>query len=552
LSAAHGARAETGGEKAANPGSNGTARVLVTEPLSESGLALLARAGLAADVRTDLNREALLAAIGDYDALVVRSATQVDRQLLDAGKKLRVVGRAGVGLDNVDVKAATERGVLVVNAPSGNVVSAAEHTIALLLSLLRRVPEAQVSLKAGEWKRSKFVGTELQGKTVGLVGLGQVGARVAARLAPWGVRLLAFDPYISDERAAELGVVLSDLDDLLSTADVVSLHTPVTPETTGLMNAERFSRMKDGAFLVNCARGALVDEAALLQALDSGRLAGAALDVFAAEPPKDFTLAKHPKVVVTPHLGASTVEAQDRVATETVEMLVEALAGSPFVAAVNLPFPAGGDPHAALPWMRLAEQAGEFVGQALHAAPVRIGVALAGVPEAMQRACVVAAVKGVLTPFCAEGVNLVNAQTLAKNRGVGVTETLRGEGDGYANLITVTVATARGERSASATLFSDRHGRIVAVDGLPLEFTPEGTLLVITNRDVPGVVGRIGTLLGERRVNICDFALARGREGHAAAVVRIDPPGEGGGPPGLVEAVGRLEGIESVRLVTIT
>ena len=528
------------------------ARVLVAEPLSESGLQLLTRAGLAADVRTDLTREALLAGIGEYEGLIVRSATQVNRELLEAGKKLRVVGRAGVGLDNVDVKAATERGVLVVNAPSGNVVSAAEHTVAILLALLRRVPEAQASLKAGEWKRSKFVGTELQGKTVGLVGLGQVGARVAARLAPWGVRLVAFDPYISEERATELGVVLSGLDDLLGASDIVSLHTPNTPETTGLMNAERIGKMKQGAILVNCARGALVDEAALLAALDAGKLAGAALDVFATEPPKDFTLVKHPKVVATPHLGASTVEAQDRVATETVEMLVQALGGSPFVPAVNLPFPAGGDPRAALPWMELAEKAGELVGQALHAAPVRISVALYCVPAGVQRACAVAAVKGVLTPFCAEGVNLVNAQTLAKNRGIAVTETQRTDAGGYANLITVTVASSKGERSAAATLFEGRHGRIVAVDGLPLEFEPEGMLLVITNRDVPGVVGRIGTLLGERNVNIGDFALARGREGKAAAVVRVDRPGGAPIGPGLVDAVAKLDGIESVRLVTLS
>ncbi|HQR46507.1 MAG TPA: hydroxyacid dehydrogenase, partial [Thermoanaerobaculia bacterium] len=320
-----------------------SARVLVAEPLSETGLAVLKTAGLAADVRTELSREQLLAAVGDYEALVVRSATKVDRELLTAGKRLRVVGRAGVGLDNVDVKAATERGILVVNAPSGNVVSAAEHAVALLLATLRKIPEAQASLKAGEWKRTKFVGTELQGKTVGLVGLGQVGARVAARLRGWHVTLLAYDPYVTPERARELGVAPVALDELLSRSDVVSLHTSVTPETTGLLNAERLGRMKAGSFLVNCARGALVDEAALVAALDTGHLAGAALDVFSVEPPKDFALMRHPKVVCTPHLGASTVEAQHRVAVETVEMLAEALKGSPFVAAVNLPFPPGGD-----------------------------------------------------------------------------------------------------------------------------------------------------------------------------------------------------------------
>jgi D-3-phosphoglycerate dehydrogenase len=534
------------------PGGQPASRVLVSEPLSDTGLAVLRKAGLHADVKTDLAREALLAAIVDYDALIVRSATQVDRELLTAGKKLRVVGRAGVGLDNVDVKAATERGILVVNAPSGNVVSAAEHTIALLLALLRRIPEAQNSLKSGEWKRSRFVGTELQGKTVGLVGFGQVGARVAARLKPWHVTLLTFDPYITPERAAELGVTSVTLEELLSRSDVVSLHTPVTPETTGMLGEKRLGLMKKGAILVNCARGALVDEAALVKALGTGQLAGAALDVYREEPPKDYSLMKHPKVLCTPHLGASTVEAQDRVAVETVEMVVEALAGSPFVAAVNLPFPPGGDPHSALPWMRIAGQVGEFLGQALYEAPKGIAVSLAGVPDAYQKACAVAAVKGVLTPFCAEGVNLVNASAQARMRGIAVSEAaVREEPGGYANLVKVSVTTAKGERSAAGTLFGDRLGRIVAVDGLPIEFNPEGTLLVITNRDVPGVVGRIGTLLGERGVNISDLGLARGREGRAAAVVKIHRPD--GAPIGadLVQAVARLEGIESARLVTL-
>jgi D-3-phosphoglycerate dehydrogenase len=534
------------------PGGKPASRVLISEPLSGTGLAVLKKAGLVADVKTDLTREALLAAIPGYDALVVRSATQVDRELLTAGKKLRVVGRAGVGLDNVDVKAATERGVLVVNAPSGNVVSAAEHTIALLLALLRRIPEAQLSLKSGEWKRTKFVGTELQGKTVGLVGFGQVGARVAARLKPWHVTLLAFDPYIAPERAAEQGVTSVALEELLSRSDVVSLHTPVTPETAGMLGEKRLALMKKGAVLVNCARGALVDEAALVKALDAGHIAGAALDVFSQEPPKDYALMKHPKVLCTPHLGASTVEAQDRVAVETVEMLVEALAGSPFVAAVNLPFPPGGDAHSALPWMRIAEQVGEFLGQALQDAPKAIAVSLAGVPDAYQRACAVAAVKGVLTPFCTDGVNLVNASALARMRGIAVSEAaVREEPGGYANLLRVSVTTAAGERSAAGTLFGDRHGRIVAVDGLPIEFNPEGTLLVITNRDVPGVVGRIGTLLGERGVNISDLGLARGKEGRAAAVVRIDRPDGAPIGPDLVQAVARLAGIESARLVTL-
>ena len=528
------------------------ARVLVAEPLSGTGLAVLAAAGLAADVRTDLSREQLLSVIGGYDALVVRSATKVDRELLTAGRNLRVVGRAGVGLDNVDLKAATERGILVVNAPSGNVVSAAEHAIALLLAVLRKIPEAQASLKAGEWKRTKFVGTELQGKTVGLVGLGQVGARVAARLGGWHVTILAYDPYVTPERAAELGVRPAGLDELLASSDIVSLHTPVTPETTGLLNAARIGRMKKGAFLVNCARGALVDEAALVAGLDSGQLSGAALDVYAVEPPKDFSLMKHPKIVCTPHLGASTVEAQDRVAVETVEMLAEALKGSPFVAAVNLPFPPGGDAHSALPWMRLAETVGRFLGHAAGAPPKAITVSLAGVPDAVRKACSVSAVRGVLSIAHGDDVNLVNAPVLARMSGISVSDSAKDEAGGYANLVGVTLTTGAGTRSAAGTLFDNRLGRIVEFDGLPIEFTPEGTLLVITNRDVPGVVGRIGTYLGENGVNIVDLGLARGPAGRAAAIVRIDRPDGRAVDPGLAEGVAKLSGIESARLVTLT
>ena len=537
--------AVTGGKEA------GKKKVLVSEPLSETGLAVLAKAGFPCDVKTGLSREELLGAIGGYDALVVRSATQVDRELLAAGKKLKVVGRAGVGLDNVDLKSATELGILVVNAPSGNVVSAAEHTIALILAMLRKVPEAQVSLKAGEWKRTKFVGTELMGKTLGLVGLGQVGARVAARLRPWNVRILAFDPYVSAEKAAELGVILSTLEEVLETSDILSLHTPVTPETKGLIGEARLARMKKGVYIVNCARGALIDDAALVKALDEGRVAGAALDVFAVEPPKDFALMQHPKVVCTPHLGASTFEAQDRVAVETVELLVEVLSGSPFVAAVNLPFPPGGDPHGALPWMKLAEGVGELAVQLLPEAPARIEVSMAGIKPSLQKAVSVAAVKGALNRSLAEGVNLVNAASVARQHGIAVKETIHADSVKFSSLLTVTVASAKGERSVSGTFFGEEAGRIVAIDGYPMEFTPDGSFLCLANRDVPGVIGRIGTFLGDRKINIGDLALSRTAGGRAMAVVKFDRP-EGSDVQALCDGVAKLEGIESARFVTLS
>ncbi len=529
----------------------GKKKVLISEPLSETGLAVLAKAGFGGDVKTGLTREQLLAEIGGYDALVVRSATQVDRELLSAGKKLKVVGRAGVGLDNVDLKAATELGILVVNAPSGNVVSAAEHTIALLLALLRKIPEAQSSLKAGEWKRTKFVGTELMGKTVGLVGIGQVGARVAARLKPWNVRILAYDPYVSAEKAAEIGVKTASLDEVLGTSDIVSLHTPVTPETKGLFSSDRLARMKKGALIVNCARGALIDDAALIAALDSGQIGGAAIDVFAVEPPKDFTLAKHPKVVCTPHLGASTVEAQDRVAVETVEMLVEVLSGAPFVAAVNLPFPPGGDLHSTLPWMKLAEQVGELAVQLLPEAPSKIHLEMAGLRPSVHKAASVAAVKGALSRSMAEGVNLVNAATVARLNGIAVTETIHADSVKFSSLLTVTVSSAKGERSVSGTFFGEEFGRIVAIDGYPMEFTPDGSFLCLVNRDVPGVIGRIGMFMGERKVNIADLALSRTSGGRALAVVKFDHA-EGMDVRALVDGVAKLEGIESARFVTLS
>jgi D-3-phosphoglycerate dehydrogenase len=331
----------------------------------------------------------------------------------------------------------------------------------------------------------------------------------------------------------------------------VSLHCTLTRETRHLLGKEALAKVKPGVRIVNAARGELVDDAALLAALDDGRVAAAGLDVFTEEPPADWRLARHPKVVATPHLGASTVEAQDRVAVETVEMLAEALKGSPFVAAVNLPFPPGGDPHAALPWMRLAETVGRFLGHAAGAPPSAIAVSLAGVPESVRKACAVAAIRGVLSPSYGEDVNLVNAPALARLNGVAVTEAVRDDAGGYASLVGVTVATKAGARSASGTLFDDRLGRIVEFDGLPIEFTPEGTLLVITNRDVPGVVGRIGTFLAEKGINIVDLDLARGRGGRAAAVVRIDRPDGGPVEPSLAEGVAALSGIESARLVLL-
>jgi D-3-phosphoglycerate dehydrogenase len=498
-------------------------KIVVAEKLAENGLSMMREAGHEVVVCAGAPRERLLEALRDADALMVRSATQVDRALFEAAPKLTVVARAGVGVDNVDVAAATARGVLVLNAPTANVLSAVEHTFALLFALLRRVPEAAASLGQGKWEKSKFLGSELAGKTLGIIGLGQVGGRVAARARAFEAKLLGFDPFLPEERAREMGVPLVPLEELLSQSDVVTLHATAGDKKKPILSAAELSRMKKGAFLVNVARGSLVDRQALIDALSSGQLAGAALDVFDPEPPDPADpLLRLPNVVATPHLGASTVEAQERVALQTVEALLEALSGASYVPAVNLPFRGPADPGGAASWMRAAERTARFLS-ALGAERVS-GIELEtwGLPEDLMRPVAVAAVKGALAAHAQETVNYVNALHLARERGLSVSET-RHEGAGeWARCLRVTLTDGNTRSSARATLYSGKDARVVEVDGLPLEFRPEGTIVFLRNRDVPGVVGSVGTILGEGGVNIANFSLARGDGGRAAAVIAVD------------------------------
>jgi D-3-phosphoglycerate dehydrogenase len=449
--------------------------------------------------------------------------TKVTRELLTAGRgRLRVVGRAGIGVDNVDVKAATELGILVVNAPTANVLSATEHTFALLLALARHVPAADASLRAGGWERKKFVGVELQGKTLGVVGLGRIGQRVAARARAFEMKVVAYDPFLDAAAARRLDVELLDLDDLLARADVVTLHTPLSEQTRNLLGAERIGRMKPGALLVNCGRGGVVDEGALLAALDAGRLAGAALDVFAEEPPGDWTLARHPRVVSTPHIGAQTREAQERISTETAQMVLAALDGSLAVTAVNLPFASTG--RRGEPYLALGEQLGRLAGSLLAGGLRRIETDLWGVEESLRRPVAVAVLKGALTPALGEAVvNYVNAERLAEGRGLEVVRSTHSRSADYPHLVRVTVAGDGGEVALAGALFGERDPRVVQFEGFQLEFRPAGRLLVMRNRDVPGVVGRLGTILGEAGVNIADIHLSRrAGGGDAVAVLRLD------------------------------
>jgi len=517
-------------------------KILIADPLSAAGLDLLRSAGAEVIELGDGNRDQLLALVADADALLVRSRTKVDATLLRAGKKLRVVGRAGIGVDNVDVPAATGLGILVVNAPTANLLSAAEHTIALLLALARNVAAADASMKAGEWTRSRFEGVELKDKTLGIIGLGRIGQQVASRARAFEMKVIAFDPYLTPEQGERLGVELADLPALLVQSDAVTLHVPFSEETKSLLNAERLAGMKRGALLVNCSRGGVVDESALLAALDAGHLGGAALDVFAQEPPADLALAGHPRVVATPHLGAQTAEAQERTSTETAQMVLAALAGSLAVTAVNLPFRSAGSRGE--PYLRLAEQLGHLAGAMLDGPPASVRVGLWGLDESLHTPVAVAVLKGALS-HTHPGLNYVNVEGTAAAQGIVTARTIHPAPSGYPHLVVVSVTNPNGEMELAGAVFREREPRVVRFGTQPLEFWPEGTLLILRSWDRPGVVGNVCTLLGEAGVNIADIHLARkDGEPDAWTILRLDErPSE--------DALTRLAALPNIRRVTV-
>lgn len=495
-------------------------KILIADALDPYGLDLLAKAGAEIRIVGSEERGRLLELIADVDALVVRSATKVTAELLRAGKQLKVVGRAGVGVDNVDVPAATELGILVVNAPTANLTSATEHSLALLLALARQIPAADASMKRGEWDRKTFLGVELEGKTLGVVGFGRIGQRVAERAKAFGMEILASDPFLDAGVARRLGVELVSMDELIARADALTLHTPLTPETKNVISRERIFAMKPGALLVNCARGGLIDEDALLEALDAGRIGGAAFDVYVEEPPKDRRLAHHPKVVATPHIGAQTREAQERISEETAHMLLAALSGEMPAAAVNLPFrPTGARGE---PFLKLGERLGRLASLLLGAAPQRLDVELWNLEEPLRHPLAIAALKGVLAPALGESVNYVNAERLAESRGVEVVRTTRTAPADDPHRVSVRLSGGGKSVEVDGALFGDGEARVVRFGGYRLEFRPEGKLLVLENRDVPGVVGKLGTLLGAAGVNIADIHLSRRDSGEALAVLRLD------------------------------
>jgi D-3-phosphoglycerate dehydrogenase / 2-oxoglutarate reductase len=514
-------------------------RILVAEPVAHEGMDLL-RERHEVDERPGLSPDQLVEILPEYDALVVRSQVKVDARLIAAGSRLVVIGRAGVGVDNVDIEAATRAGITVVNAPTGNTIAAAEHTLAMLFALSRRIAPADASMRRGEWKRSQFTGIELRGKTLGIIGLGKIGQAIALRARAMEMTVVASDPFASAEQAANLGVELLDFDELVARADIVSVHVPMTRTTRGLVNAATIERMKPGALLLNVARGGVVDEAAVADALRSGKLGGAAIDVFEAEPPTGSPLLDAPNCLLTPHLGASTAEAQVAVAEEVAVQVLDVLDGRSARYAVNAPLLTPETAQAIAPYLPLAETIGRFLAQFAEVAPRTLTVEIAGEPSAHDGSPVVAAVlRGLLETSTTERVNLVNAAALAKARGIKVVERKTPDAGAYASLVTV-VAESGSDTATVAGTVVNGEARFVRLDGYWVDMTPAEHMLITRHHDRPGMIGRVGQTLGQADVNISAMHLARSapRE-DALMILALDDDV----PAAVAEAIEREEGV---------
>ena len=498
-------------------------KVLVTDPIADAGLDVLAEAGQEVETAYDLDGEQLRSAVADANALIVRSGTEVTEEVLKAGENLVIVARAGIGVDNVDIEAATEHGVIVANTPEGNVRAAAEHTVAMTFATARSIPQAHGRLCAGEWAKGEYLGTELAGKTLGVVGLGRIGQEVARKLDNLGMDVLAYDPYISGERASRIGAELAEFDEVLEAADVLTVHTPLTDETRGLIGENELAEL-EGGYVINCARGGIVDEDALADALAEGTLAGAALDVFADEPlPADSPLLDAEDAVLTPHLGASTEAAQETVAVDAAEQVLAAFRNEPVINALNAPSVDESAFPRIEPYIDLAETAGKVAAQLLDERIERIEVEYEGeIAEEDVELVTASALKGVFEPLEWQ-VNAVNAPRIADERGVDVTESKSRQAENFQSLVTVTVGDSSKELSVSGTLFQKDDPRIVLVDGYRVDAIPHGRMVVTRNRDKPGVIGLIGTVMGEYGVNIA--AMFNAREaigGEALTVYNVD------------------------------
>jgi len=515
-------------------------KVLIADELSPRAVEILAARGIAAEVATGLGAAALQSRIGGYHGLAVRSATKVTAELLAAAPDLKVIGRAGIGVDNIDVAAATERGIVVMNTPYGNSITAAEHTIAMMFALARQIPAADRSTQAGKWEKSRFLGVELSGKTLGIIGCGNIGAIVADRAHGLRMKVLVHDPFLSAARAIDLGVERVAFEELLSRADFITLHTPLTAATTNMIDAAALARMKRGVRLINCARGGLVDEADLAAALDSGQVGGAAFDVFVEEPARDNPLFGHPNFIATPHLGAATAEAQENVAVEIAEQIADFLLTGAVSNAVNMPSLTAEEAARLKPYMVLADQIGSFAGQLTETGIRAVAIEYDGaIAELNTKPLTAIALTGLLAPQLAS-VNMVNAPLICRQRDIRVSETRRGAAGDYQTLMRVTVTTERRERSVAGTVFAGNKPRLVEIEGIPLEAELGHHMLFVRNYDKPGFIGALGNALGAAAVNIATFHLGRTAPGRdAIALVEVDQQLT----PDLIETVRHLPNV---------
>ena len=500
-------------------------KVLISDDLSPAAIEIFKQRGVDADVKVGLSKDELEQIIADYDGLAIRSATKVTEKIIAAARRLKVVGRAGIGVDNVDIKAATAKGVIVMNTPFGNSITTAEHAISLMLALARQIPEANASTHAGKWEKSRFLGVELYSKTLGVIGCGNIGAIAADRAIGLKMKVVAYDPFLSEERAMAIGVEKVELDELLRRADFITLHTPLTDKTRNILSREALARTKKGVRIINCARGGLVDEAALAEAITSGHVAGAALDVFEVEPAKQNVLFGMANVICTPHLGASTSEAQENVALQVAEQMSDYLLKGAITNAINFPSISAEEAPRLTPWVKLAEQLGSFAGQLTDTIIKGVRIEYAGAVAVLNvKPMTAAALAGVLRPSLAE-VNMVSAAASAKERGIALEEVTKGDGGVFESYIKLTVTTDAYERSVAGTVFSDGRPRIIQVRDINMEFEPAAHMIFVRNQDKPGFIGSFGSLLGEAGVNIATFNLGREKPGgDAICMVAVDEP----------------------------
>jgi D-3-phosphoglycerate dehydrogenase len=521
-------------------------KVLVSDKISPAAIEIFKQNNVEVDYLPDVgkDKDKLAEIIGQYDGLAIRSATKVTEKILEAADNLKVIGRAGIGVDNVDIPAATAKGVIVMNTPFGNSITTAEHAISMMLALARQIPEADASTRASKWEKSRFMGVEVTNKTLGLIGAGNIGSIVADRAQGLRMKVIAYDPFLTPERALDLGVEKVDLDELLARADFITLHTPLIDATRNILSKEALAKTKKGVRIINCARGGLIDEVALKDALESGQVAGAALDVFAEEPAKDNPLFDVPNVICTPHLGASTTEAQENVALQVAEQISAYLVTGEITNALNFPSISAEEAPRLTPFVKLAELLGSFAGQLTETAISGIRIEFEGdVAEMNTRPMVAAALNGVLKPLLGD-VNMVSAPALAKDRGISVETVNREQQGAYENYIRLTVVTERQERGVAGTVFASGKPRIIQVKGINMEAELTPHMLYVTNEDKPGFIGRLGSLLGDLKVNIANFNLGRMEAGSdAIALIAIDQELSAG----ELDQVTKLDGVKQAK-----